>query len=233
MYGTSGCSDSKEEVPNPDDLPISEQLIRAYDDPQEMCCHDESGTTEIIVTLPDIKKKIVGSWSMISTTCLDDNKKALITKENDPVRFDSLVKAHGDDHWNLWEKFLPCLFRETTGLHVVCDRDYDAGHPTGTLLDDLLLVHYYSLDSFLIHGEYVWSSLTEQQKPHNWTFYEFEDPLPEFNKTRHKLIAMIFIFNLIKAPVETSDYVFTCTWTNEDGKKLTASTDPLRIQGEE
>lgn len=44
---------------------------------------------------------------------------------------------------------------------------------------------------------------------------------------------MIFIFNLIKAPVETSDYVFTCTWTNEDGKKLTASTDPLRIQGEE
>lgn len=43
---------------------------------------------------------------------------------------------------------------------------------------------------------------------------------------------MLFTFWLNKAPTETGDYVFTCTWINEDGKKLTASTDPLRIQGE-
>ena len=63
--------------------------------------------------------------------------------------------------------------------------------------------------------------------------YKFEAPLSSFNQERHKLIPLRFECRLTKAPAETGEYVFTCTWTNEDGKKLTASTDPLRIQGEE
>ena len=76
------------------------------------------------------------------------------------------------------------------------------------------------------------SGVTDQQLQKGYTGYEFDAPLTEFNRKRLKLLSMLFTFWLNKAPTETGDYVFTCTWINEDGKKLTASTDPLRIQGE-
>ena len=125
--------------------------------------------------------------------------EGLISQVTNSNRFDSLVVAHGDDHWNRWLQVGGYMFRVTTGLHIVCDRDYDAGHPAGTLLDDLISVYYKGLDDFLVHGEYLLHFVTEQQKRNKWSFYEFEEMLSEFNLKRHKLIGSSFVFRLKKS----------------------------------
>lgn len=215
--GMFGC---KEWYPEP----TYPNLIKEYDDPQQMKFYGWKGNAKNRagpVALEDVMW-VVGS-----------DHEGLISQVTNSNRFDSLVVAHGDDHWNRWLQVGGYMFRLTTGLHIVCDRDYDAGHPAGTLLDDLISVYYKGLDDFLVHGEYMLHFVTEQQKRNKWSFYEFEEMLSEFNLKRHKLIGSSFVFRLKKAPAVTGEYVFTCTWTNEDGKKLTASTDPLPIQGEE
>ena len=222
----TACSD--EPIPSPP--PASEQLITEYDDPQEMIFG--SWAKEIDPVQPNPFTDAVwvicsGGWNPLH------RGQGWISRSSDPERFDSLVKAHGDTHWNRSDPIsIPCMFRVTVSLHVVCNRDYDADHPTGTLLDDILTVKYRSADQILVDGEYVWTGVTDQQLQKGYTGYEFDAPLTEFNRKRLKLLSMLFTFWLNKAPTETGDYVFTCTWINEDGKKLTASTEPLRIQGE-
>lgn len=213
--GMFGC---KEWYPEP----TYPNLIKEYDDPQQMKFYGWKGNAKNPagpVALEDVM------W------VVGPDHEGLISQVTNSNRFDSLVVAHGDDHWNRWLQVGGYMFRLTTGLHIVCDRDYDAGHPAGTLLDDLISVYYTGLDDFLVHGEYMLHFVTEQQKRNKWSFYEFEEMLSEFNLKRHKLIGSSFVFRLKKAPAVTGEYVFTCTWTNEDGKKLTASTDPLPIQG--
>ena len=96
----------------------------------------------------------------------------------------------------------------------------------------LLTIHYMSADGILVDGEYILPSPAEEELKPNYQMGECDAKLNEFNNMRLKLVSLRFTLLFIKNPSETSDYVFTCTYTNEDGKKLTASTDPLRIQGE-
>ena len=230
--GGIGCSNSEkpEEPENPQVLPTRINLIGTYIDPQQVTCVDFIDYRQLGFVQGQVLPYNVVLWLFCDLTKEED----YITDHSHRERFDSLVQAHGDDHWNYWSQPIgACLFRETTGVHVVCDRDYDREHPAGTLLDDLVLVHYETLDHTLVGGEYL-VDVTDPQNVNNnnWLGYKFEAPLSSFNQERHKLIPLRFECRLTKAPAETGEYVFTCTWTNEDGKKLTTSTDPLRIQGE-
>ena len=231
LLSGSGCSKSSD--PNNDLPSISPQLIKLYDDPQGLVAEasEQQGFDKLHGFYPTGKTML----DVRSTTFTDNAimQTCIINKSTQPERFDSLVRAHGDTHWNNWSTFgPPCMFRVTTGLHVTCDRDYDTNHLAGTLLDDLLTIHYMSADGILVDGEYILPSPAEEELKPNYQMGECDAKLNEFNNMRLKLVSLRFTLLFIKNPSATSDYVFTCTYTNEDGKKLTASTDPLRIQGE-
>ena len=89
----TACSD--EPIPSPP--PASEQLITEYDDPQEMIFG--SWAKEIDPVQPNPFTDAVwvicsGGWNPLH------RGQGWISRSSDPERFDSLVKAHGDTHWN-------------------------------------------------------------------------------------------------------------------------------------
>lgn len=216
----AGCEKT---VWQPDLSPVSAHYIRSYNAAIRMV--DEKPRHSWETTEPTMYAAAV--WRASFGT-----EENYITEENDPVRFDSLATAHGDTHWNQQGAEYNCLFRVTTGLHAVCDKDFDAAHPAGASMDDLMTVGYSCFDDLLVNGEYINKPRSEEQIAQNLSAYEYRAPLDKFNTLRMKLLMANFSLSLTKAPEKTDVYRFTFTYTNEDGKKLVAKGRPLMIQGE-
>lgn len=155
------------------------------------------------------------------------------------AKFDSLCKAHDDLSYNQTTRTVvqSCLYRRTTGLHVVSDTDYDAQHPAGTYLDDIVTVRFKSAEDYLKTG---YTSLKDYLGKTTGPDYYYEglpvynlnlrENLSEFNEIQRKLIQFGFGFKLNKAPDRTDTHRFTITYTNEDGVELTGTTEPVTVR---
>lgn len=159
------------------------------------------------------------------------------------AKFTELSIANDDQSYNReGQSFGYCLYKKTESLHVISDAAYDAQHPAGTLLDDILDVDFWSAEDFLKSGyNSFFDYLGETTRP---IYPESSDgaevpavgpfmieSLAEFNRIQRTLINFGFIFMPTKAPDWTSKHRFTITYTNEDGTVLTGTTDPVTIQG--
>ena len=155
-------------------------------------------------------------------------------------RYDSLCKAHKDTEYaktimpySGWQ-FGPATYRRMT-FDVTSDTQYDAAHPAGTSLADIIDIRTNSAKEVIESGyDY---KVCETMTNYTGTTYELalghklEMPLEQFNREYRKLIADNIRLNLKTAPDVTSTHRFTVTYRDEDGRVLTATAAPVTLQG--
>lgn len=154
------------------------------------------------------------------------------------AKFKELAQAHADlSYKRKGISFANCLYKKTESLHVVSDVAYDAEHPAGILLDDIMDVMIWSAEDYL-KSEYTsfFDYLGETTRPYIKDGCAINEPvmiesLAEFNRIKRTLIHFGFIFMPTKAPDQTGTHRFTITYTNEDGVELTGTTEPITILG--
>ena len=129
---------------------------------------------------------------------------------------------------------LECLYRRTTGIHVVSGTDYDEEHPAGTYLDDIIRIHFKSAEDYLATGytslKHYLGKTTGPSSYYGASDLDLSEYLDEFNRIQRKLIRFSFSFRLTKAPDRTGTHRFTITYTNEDGVELTGTTEPITVR---
>ena len=153
------------------------------------------------------------------------------------AKFAELSKANGDLSYNRrGEGFGVCLYKRTESLHVISDAAYDAAHPAGTVLDDIMTVQFYSAEDYLKSGYRSFNKyLGKTTKPYvDQAGLVIQGPqmiesLAEFNQIKRTLMHFNFILRPTKAPDQTGTHRFTITYTNEDGVVLTGTTAPVTI----
>ena len=156
-------------------------------------------------------------------------------------RYDSLCKAHKDTEYaktimpySGWQ-FGPATYRRMT-IDVTSDTQYDAAHPAGTSLADIIDIRTNSAKEVIESGyDY---KVCETMTNYTGTTYELalghelKMPLEQFNREYRKLILSYRIrLNFKTAPDVTSTHRFTVTYRDEDGRVLTATAAPVTLQG--
>ena len=152
-------------------------------------------------------------------------------------RYDSLCKAHKDMEYSkeikhyAGHQFTWATYRRMT-LDITSDTQYDAAHPAGTSLADIVNIKAYSAKEIIDSG-YDLSLIVKNelgslilQKGH-----ELNMPLEQFNREYRKLVASSIRLNFPVAPDVTSTHRFTVTYRDEDGRVLTATAAPVTLQG--
>ena len=152
-------------------------------------------------------------------------------------RYDSLCKAHKDTEYSKKEKhysghqFIWATYRRMT-LDVTSDTQYDAAHPAGTSLADIVNIKTYSAKEIIESGYNKSLVVKDEQGCLDLQLgHELKMPLEQFNREYRKLIADNIRLNLKTAPDVTSTHRFTVTYRDEDGRVLTATAAPVTLQG--
>ena len=152
-------------------------------------------------------------------------------------RYDSLCKAHKDTEYSKKEKhysghqFIWATYRRMT-LDVTSDTQYDAAHPAGTSLEDIVNIKTYSAKEIIENGYDKSLVVKDEQGCLDLQLgHELKMPLEQFNREYRKLIADNIRLNLKTAPDVTSTHRFTVTYRDEDGRVLTATAAPVTLQG--
>ena len=150
------------------------------------------------------------------------------------LRYDSLCKAHKDTEYaktampySDWQFGLATYRRMT--LDVTSDTQYDAAHPAGTSLADIIDVCAYSAKEMIDSG-YDYRSVCEKGDAINYG-KKLNMPLTQFNDEYRKLIRDGIYLDFKTAPDVTSTHRFTGTYRDEDGRVLTATAAPVTLQG--
>ena len=150
------------------------------------------------------------------------------------LRYDSLCKAHKDTEYSKKEKhytgqqFGLATYRRMT-LDVTSDTQYDAAHPAGTSLADIIDVCAYSAKEMIDSG-YDYKSVCEKGDAMKYG-KKLDMPLTRFNEEYRKLIRDGIDLDFKTAPDVTSTHRFTVTYRDEDGRVLTATAAPVTLQG--
>ena len=151
-------------------------------------------------------------------------------------RYDSLCKAHKDTEYSKKEKhysghqFIWATYRRMT-LDVTSDTQYDAAHPAGTSLADIVNIKTYSAKEIIENGYDKSLVVKDEQGCLDLQLgHELKMPLEQFNREYRKLIADNIRLNLKTAPDVTSTHRFTVTYRDEDGRVLTATAAPVTLQ---
>ena len=152
-------------------------------------------------------------------------------------RYDSLCKAHKDTEYSKKEKhysghqFIWATYRRMT-LDVTSDTQYDAAHPAGTSLADIVNIKTYSAKEIIENGYDKSLVVKDEQGCLDLQLgHELKMPLEQFNREYRKLIADNIRLNFKTAPDVTSTHRFTVTYRDEDGRVLTATAAPVTLQG--
>ena len=153
------------------------------------------------------------------------------------LRYDSLCKAHKDTEYSKKEKhysghqFIWATYRRMT-LDVTSDTQYDAAHPAGTSLADIVNIKTYSAKEIIENGYDKSLVVKDEQGCLDLQLgHELKMPLEQFNREYRKLIADNIRLNFKTAPDVTSTHRFTVTYRDEDGRVLTATAAPVTLQG--
>ena len=157
------------------------------------------------------------------------------------LRYDSLCKAHKDTEYSRKEKhytgqqFGLATYRRMT-LDITSDTQYDAAHPAGTSLADIIEINVYSAKEIIESG-YDISLCGKMKNDKGYEFHvkgmghELKMPLKQFNEEYRKLIRDGIYLDFKTAPDVTSTHRFTVTYRDEDGRVLTATAVPVTLQG--
>jgi hypothetical protein len=135
-------------------------------------------------------------------------------KDTDSELYRELAERFGDTGFNLPLQFggatydIDIMVDTLSSISITCDKDYDAGHPAGKPLDDLIFIEYKSArkDMDLFYNE----GIVRSEK------FEVEE-LALFNGTPHPLLGAVFRFYFKTAPALKETFSLTATgFSGED-----------------
>ena len=222
--GLFGCND---EVTH---FPKSNHYILRYQNPVSM--YAELKSTTDIPPIGSTPVKVTDGHFTIYTrpylsTTLSESRDLV-----DDATFEILAERFGDTHFvgtTIDCLSVPIMYVQTESVNIVSDNDYDAAHPAGMSLNDLFILQYRCVDDIL-KKQYDFRPTDEQQK---WGLpaWCFVEKVTEFNLRRPTLIQFNFIFSPVTDPDQTGIHRFTITYTNIDGKVLSATTQPMKLVG--
>lgn len=154
-------------------------------------------------------------------------------RRTDPV-YDSICTAHKDTQYAKsdcpFEQFdYPANYRRMT-LDVVSDAPYDAAHPAGTSLADIITVRFPSAKEYIESGYKVLETSKTQYYVNGALM--LVKSLAQFNTEHRKLVGGSFRFEFTKAPDATSTHRFTIVYRDEDGRVLTSQMEPVTIRND-
>lgn len=236
----TGCSKSKEEPPVFG--PVMDNYVCGYIRPVKLFLPDDVSNyqtpgfihTQMVYLLPINPIKSYNNGEIWTDGMIDAfNHENIINPTTD--RYDSLCKAHKDTEYSKKEKhssgqqFPDATYRRMT-LDVTSDTPYDAAHPAGTSLADIIDIEAYSAKEMIDSGYDRSVGVKNERYIINFG-YKLDMPLTQFNQEYRKLIAFNIKLKFPAAPDVTSTHHFTVTYRDEDGRVLTATTAPVTLQG--
>lgn len=166
----------------------------------------------------------------------DDGEKIKAEREHwemDYDTYDSLMYAHNDV--DLPKKVsLICAGISGTGvtytpikkITVTSSKDYDAAHPAGTDLADVLDISFMSYAETLAN-DFDYDKIKIGKKKDNAIV--IKEPLSQFNTENRKLLSWMYGLYARKQPVEKSGHVITVTMEFADGNVFTGTSAALDI----
>lgn len=224
---------------------IGEQFIMSYSDmPTQEQVRIKTSNDEIEYISPFILcqdgtvneiHELYGDYGHTGQDYANAKKYEELYKKFDDVDYDRRIEQSTLGTLTGYNHVQGCLYSRTESIHVVSDTDYDAQHPAGTPLDELIDISFHSAEDFMRGGYRLDKYLgrtTRQQRTTQKTDNEWlTENLAEFNEIKRTLIAFDFCFDLAVRPERTGTHRFTVTYTNEDGTVLSGTTEPITLQG--
>lgn len=138
--------------------------------------------------------------------------------------FSDLAIQNNDVTYNgyRWDN-TPYFNGAVKSVNITCSSDYDASHPAGTPLDDIVMMNYYSAKPFI-------DSKYQDQRLGDYIRCRTIEPLTEFNKKGGgNLLRADLSFNLLMPPQKPDFHQFIITYCNEDGVTLSTTTAPINL----
>lgn len=169
-----------------------------------------------------------------SVQALDSNMVLRIEIVGDETDAEFYSKKFGDRSYNRYPEFTTiALTQAMNSIDITCDQAYDAEHPAGTSLSDLLVYQVFSYAT-VIANNYICSPPywafhddNEDREYLNWNdeyrlhdFYQADvisTPLDEFNQTSHILINPISHIKFLKKPTTKGTLTFNVEIQFEEG----------------
>ncbi|MBQ7762519.1 MAG: hypothetical protein IJ382_03210 [Flavobacteriales bacterium] len=243
----SGCS--KHETPG--HVPVIKNYIWSYVKPTKIFLLDDAQINENVaytqfvyfIPLPIGGPSYFNNgeiWSSYMKLMFEDEN--CINESNKHFRrYDSLCVAHKDTEFSNAkqqrhdpaEQFRYATYRRMT-LDITSDTQYDALHPVGTSLADIVIINIGSAKEVIESGydeSICGKGMESFLAPALCHGYMLKMPLKQFNEEYRKLVDCKMALDFPVAPDVTSTHRFTVTYRDEDGRVLTATAAPVTLQG--
>lgn len=139
-------------------------------------------------------------------------------------RFEEIAWANGDMSYNGYVSDLhgmeTCYAENFSAMHITSNKDWDAGHPAGALLDDIVMVSANSYAPFIRSGyKYMWSDGLRYDCIH---ILEHASDLAEDDLYILHVSSGIVFFWFDKAPAEVgAEHTLTITLVTASGEERT------------
>ena len=169
----------------------------------------------------EVRRHIATSTKNIDLYVNVTHRVNFLSEGNDKAMYDKLCEANGDISYNQ-EVHLPldvptimCTYPHFAAINVYSNKDFDANHPAGTPLNDLMTISYCTAASYIASG-YTADSL-------RWE--EVVKPLNELGSDDLKFDLENILLRFTKDPdvISTHKLKFECI--NAEGKRNTITYD--------
>ncbi|MDR0560812.1 MAG: hypothetical protein LBG92_11650 [Prevotellaceae bacterium] len=130
--------------------------------------------------------------------------------------FKELSKKNGDTSYYESGVFGGCMADPIEFLGIVSDKDYDAAHPAGTLLNDIIYVKFRSATEF-VASSYKDRRYDIKSHPYRLGFIE---PLTIFNSKKRNLVDSYFKFIFEHLPEKMETHNFTIFYNDAAGRRI-------------
>ena len=145
------------------------------------------------------------------------------------ARMDSICKAHGDITFTDPYIAYPISNYKSFALNIVSDKDFDAAHPAGTSLNDIVNIRFSSAETFIKSGYKDYGITSDLQYGSDNIYYQTES-VPQFNAEKRKMIAMGFYLSFSSAPDADAVHNLTVSYTLETGRTVSNTIEGLTIK---
>ena len=166
----------------------------------------------------------------------DDGEKIKAEREHwkmDYDTYDSLMYAHNDVDLPKKVSLLRASIYGTgvtyipiKKITVTSSKDYDAAHPAGTDLADVLDISFMSYAEVLAN-DFDYDKIKIGKRKDNGLV--IKESLSQFNTENRKLLSWMYGLYARKQPVEKSGHVITVTMEFADGNVFTSTSESLDI----
>lgn len=246
-----GCS--KNEGPVDGDLPVYDNAILSYTNTAKPCTLNLNNSQAYVPwgeQYPDNFARIsfrntdnendaiYGGYvaGFLSAGLLDKKYKAEWEHvKTDNGTYDSLMYAHNDVDLPKKVSLMSAAnssysfdvtYTPIKRITVTSSKDYDAAHPAGTDLADVLDISFMSYAEVLAN-DFDYDKIKIGKKKDNALV--IKEPLSRFNTENRKLLSWMYGLYAGKQPVEKSGHVITVTMEFENGKIFTATSEAMDV----